>query len=72
MQISENDAEVEDALLCRELTNAEVLVIVEALGLVRAAHLASKFDSTTMERVKGTNSQESLRIRMNSVKLCYH
>ena len=47
MQKSEDDVEVEDALLCRELTNAEVLVMVEALVPVRAAHLASKFYSTT-------------------------
>ena len=41
MQISENDVEVEDALLCRELTSAEVLAMVEP---VRAAHLATKLD----------------------------
>ena len=57
MQISENDVEVEYALLCRELTFAEVLVMVEALGSVRAAHVASKFYSTTMERVQGKSSK---------------
>jgi hypothetical protein len=57
MQISKNDVEVEDALLCRELTFAEVLVMVEALGPVRTAHVASKIFSTTMERVQGKSSK---------------
>ena len=42
MQISENVVEVEDALLCQKLTFPEVIVMVEALAPVRAAHLASK------------------------------
>ena len=43
MQISETNVEVIDVLLCRELACTEVLVLVEALGPVRAAHLATKF-----------------------------
>jgi hypothetical protein len=43
MRISENDVEIEDEHICRELTYAEVLVMVEALGVVRGAHLATKF-----------------------------
>ena len=53
MQISENTIEVEDAHIYRELNYAEVLVMVEALGPVRAAHLASKFTRRRWKECKG-------------------